>query len=107
PSKVFYKIGENVMLGLAYGLADTAPKVMAQMDAVSGDVIASGSELHSHHGHRGYRGGDDKSWKVDKVEINVHGVTDPNQARMVGEAAAGGFTDALARRQLQTTARLV
>lgn len=99
PSRVLRDVGQNVMLGLLQGLERTAPLVLSQMGDTANMIAGFSPVLTGYSGAGGFN--------IDTVKIEVHGVSDPNQARAAGAAAAEGFSDALARKQVQTTARML
>ena len=104
PSKVFFKIGQMTMLGLAEGLRRTAPLVLKELDTLGG-IMAAGQWTHRGTGlpSGGYGGG---GLRVD-AKVVVVGASSAESGKIAGEAAAEAFSEGLMRRQLVTTARMV
>jgi len=105
PSKVFHQLGVQTMMGLERGMKAHQRKVLAQIDSLGNKMPDRLPPIAWAGNTR--MGSDGGNVNIDTVRIQIVGVSDPAQAQAAGAAAAEGFSDALARRQVQTEARMI
>jgi TP901 family phage tail tape measure protein len=99
PSKAMMEVGKQTMQGLLVGMQKVSPKVMAEVQHTAAGIAGTPFGAPNGAGAGGL--------SIGTVRIEVVGVSDPAQAHAAGKAAAEGFSSALERKQLATTARMV
>jgi TP901 family phage tail tape measure protein len=97
-------VGKDMMKDLIVGIQKGSPDVMRMLNRLDSQVTGFSPMIGAAAGGGGTNSA---GLTIDKVVVEVHGVSDPAQAQAVGEAAGSGFMGALERRQVRTIARML